>query len=74
LSDFSTRLGHGCFDITWSPLPSRTHPEFVVTGTVASFQTALWICVVIGIGALIFSLILKPKPGPIVPVSAGRTH
>jgi predicted MFS family arabinose efflux permease len=46
----------------------------VGTGTVASFQTALWICVVIGIGALIFSLILKPKPGPIVPVSAGRTH
>ncbi|AGB25034.1 arabinose efflux permease family protein [Mycobacterium sp. JS623] len=39
----------------------------VGTGTVASFQTALWTCVAIGIVALIFSVILKPKPGPVVP-------
>jgi predicted MFS family arabinose efflux permease len=42
----------------------------VGTGTVSSFQTALWACVVIGIAALGFSLILKPKPGPVVPVYA----
>jgi predicted MFS family arabinose efflux permease len=40
----------------------------VGTGTVSSFQTALWTCVVIGVVALVFSLILKPKPGPVVPV------
>ena len=39
----------------------------VGTGTVASFQAALWACVVIGVVALVFSLILKPKPGPVVP-------
>ena len=39
----------------------------VGTGTVASFQTALWASVVIGVVALVFSLILKPKPGPVVP-------
>jgi predicted MFS family arabinose efflux permease len=38
----------------------------VGTGTVSSFQTALWACVVIGVAALILSLILKPKPGPVV--------
>jgi predicted MFS family arabinose efflux permease len=39
----------------------------VGTGTVSSFQTALWTCVVLGAVALAFTLILKPKPGPLVP-------
>jgi predicted MFS family arabinose efflux permease len=39
----------------------------VGTGTVASFQAALWTAVAIGVVALLFSLILKPKPGPVVP-------
>ena len=39
----------------------------VGTGTVSSFQSALWTCVAIGVVALVFSLILKPKPGPLVP-------
>jgi len=39
----------------------------VGTGTVSSFQTALWTCVLLGVLALVFSLILKPKPGPVVP-------
>jgi predicted MFS family arabinose efflux permease len=46
----------------------------VGTGTVSGFQTSLWACVVIGLAALVFSLILKPKPGPLVPASAARSH
>ena len=30
-------------------------------GTTASYHSALWICVAIGIGALATSLILKPR-------------
>jgi predicted MFS family arabinose efflux permease len=39
----------------------------VGTGTVSSFQLALWICVGIGLAALVFSVVLRPKPGPVVP-------
>ncbi len=47
----------------------------VGTGTAASFSTALWICVVIGAAALLASLILRPKPGPLVRVAAaGQSH
>ena len=38
----------------------------VGSGTDTSFQHAIWICVAIGLLALALSLILKPKPGPIV--------
>jgi predicted MFS family arabinose efflux permease len=47
----------------------------VGTGTVPSFQTALWICFTIGVVALVFSFVLKPKPGPLVPAAtAGQPH
>jgi predicted MFS family arabinose efflux permease len=47
----------------------------VGTGTVSSFQTALWICFGIGVVALVFSLVLRPKPGPLVPATpAGQPH
>jgi hypothetical protein len=31
-------------------------------GTKAGFETALWVCVAIGVAALIASLVLKPRP------------
>lgn len=33
-------------------------------GTEASFHSALWICVAIGIAAIVTSLILKPRTAP----------
>jgi predicted MFS family arabinose efflux permease len=47
----------------------------VGAGTEASFQGAFWICAVIGVIALVFSLILKPKPGALDPAIGGtRPH
>jgi MFS family permease len=46
----------------------------VGTGTSASFAAALWIAMTVGIAALAFSLILKPKPGPLVPARAAVMH
>jgi predicted MFS family arabinose efflux permease len=40
----------------------------VGAATADTFQRALWICVVIGVVALAFSLVLRPKP---VPLEAG---
>jgi MFS family permease len=34
----------------------------VAHGTKAEFESALWICVAIGVAALVASIILKPKP------------
>jgi MFS family permease len=34
----------------------------VAQGTKAGFQSALWICVVIGVAALVTSFVLKPRP------------
>jgi hypothetical protein len=34
----------------------------VAHGTKAGFDSALWICVAIGVAALVASIILKPKP------------
>lgn len=43
----------------------------VGSGTHSSFQHGLWVCAAIGAAALVFSLILKTKPGPItVPAAA----
>ena len=41
----------------------------VGSGTNATFQHAFWICMGIGVAALVFSIILKPKPGPLVPAT-----
>lgn len=37
----------------------------VGAGTAASYHSALWICVAIGIGAVVTSLILKPRTAPV---------
>jgi predicted MFS family arabinose efflux permease len=47
----------------------------VGAGTTASFQQAFWVCGVIGVIALVFSFILKPKPGALNPAfGATRSH
>jgi predicted MFS family arabinose efflux permease len=46
----------------------------VAQGTKAGYQTALWICVAIGIAAFVTSVILKPRPVPIVPASSSLVH
>lgn len=43
-------------------------------GTKASYQSALWICVAIGIAAFATSLILKPRSAPVEPAYSGLTH
>jgi len=54
-----------------SPGPER----FVVQGTKAGFQSALWICVAIGVAALATSIILKPRPLVTAPDSTPQlTH
>jgi predicted MFS family arabinose efflux permease len=66
-------IGNAAFGIG-SSLGFAWAGTIVAQGTKASYQTALWICVAIGIAAFVTSLILKPRPGPIVPVSAGLAH
>jgi len=47
----------------------------VGAGTAASFERALWVCVVIGAIAMVFSFILRPKPGVLESAFAGtRSH
>jgi predicted MFS family arabinose efflux permease len=43
-------------------------------GTKASYHSALWICVAIGVAAFATSLILKPRSTPVAPASSGLTH
>lgn len=44
----------------------------VAQGTKAGFESALWICVAIGVGALMTSFILKPRPLGAEPDSSPR--
>jgi predicted MFS family arabinose efflux permease len=44
----------------------------VAQGTKAGFESALWICVAIGVGALMTSFILKPRPLVAEPDSISR--
>jgi predicted MFS family arabinose efflux permease len=46
----------------------------VAEGTKAAYQSALWICVAIGIAAFATSLILKPRPAPVLRAASGLTH
>jgi predicted MFS family arabinose efflux permease len=46
----------------------------VAEGTKATYHSALWICVAIGIAALATSLILKPRSAPVVASSVGVAH
>jgi predicted MFS family arabinose efflux permease len=46
----------------------------VAGGTKATYHSALWICVAIGIAALATSLILKPRSAPVVASSVGVAH
>jgi MFS family permease len=46
----------------------------VGAGTAASYHSALWICVAIGIAALATSVILKPRSAPAVPATSGLHH
>jgi MFS family permease len=46
----------------------------VGAGTAASYHSALWICVAIGIAALVTSVILKPRQAPVVPATSGLRH
>jgi hypothetical protein len=43
-------------------------------GTKASYHSALWIAVAIGIAAFVTSLILKPRSAPVVPAASGLRH
>jgi MFS family permease len=46
----------------------------VGAGTAASYHSALWICVAIGIAAVVTSVILKPRSAPAVSAVAGMRH
>jgi MFS family permease len=46
----------------------------VGAGTAGSYHSALWICVAIGIAAVVTSLILKPRSAPAVSAAAGLRH
>ncbi|MBS1691778.1 MAG: MFS transporter [Actinobacteria bacterium] len=46
----------------------------VGSGTDASFQHAFWACTAIGVAALVFSLILKPKQNAMAPAAVGPGH
>ncbi|MBV8293842.1 MAG: hypothetical protein JOY55_18910 [Mycobacterium sp.] len=43
-------------------------------GTKASYHSALWICVAIGIAAIATSVILKPRSAAAVPAASGPRH
>ena len=43
-------------------------------GTKASYHSALWICVAIGVAAIAASVILKPRPAPLLPASSSLAH
>ncbi len=43
-------------------------------GTRASYHSALWICVAIGVAAFVTSVILRPRPAPLVPASSSLVH
>jgi predicted MFS family arabinose efflux permease len=45
----------------------------VGSGTDTTFQHAFWVCLAIGAVALVFSIVLKPKPGPLV-ATVGLSH
>jgi MFS family permease len=45
----------------------------VGSGTDTTFQHAFWVCMAIGAVALVFSVVLKPKPGPLV-ATVGLSH
>ncbi len=57
----------GSLGFTWAG-------AIVAQGTKAGYQTALWICVAIGIAAFLTSLILKPRPAQREPVATGLAH
>lgn len=57
----------GSLGFTWAG-------TIVAHGTKAGYQTALWICVAIGIAAFLTSLILKPRPARREPVATGLAH
>ena len=46
----------------------------VGAGTTASYHSALWICVAIGIAAIVTSVILKPRPAPAISAVSGVSH
>jgi predicted MFS family arabinose efflux permease len=66
-------IGNAAFGIGGS-LGFAWAGTIVAQGTKAGYQTALWICVAIGIAAFVTSVILKPRTAPIVPASAGLAH
>ena len=57
----------GSIGFTWAG-------TIVAEGTKASYHTALWICVAIGIAAFATSLILKPRSAPVVRAASGLSH
>jgi predicted MFS family arabinose efflux permease len=65
-------ISNACYGIG-SSLGFAWAGPIVGSGTHSSFQHAIWICVGIGILALVFSLILKPKPGSIRAAPAAAT-
>jgi predicted MFS family arabinose efflux permease len=46
----------------------------VAEGTKATYHSALWICVAIGVAALATSFVLKPRSAPVVAPSVGVAH
>lgn len=54
-------ISNACFGIGASIGFAWAGP-FVQQGTDAGFRSALWICVIIGVVALVSSLVLQPKP------------
>jgi hypothetical protein len=57
----------GSLGFTWAG-------AIVGEGTKASYHTALWIAVAIGIAAFATSLILKPRSAPLVLAASGLSH
>lgn len=57
----------GSIGFTWAG-------TIVAEGTKASYHTALWICVAMGIAAFATSLILKPRSAPVVRAASGLSH
>jgi len=66
-------IGNAAFGIGGS-LGFAWAGTIVAQGTKAGYQTALWICVAIGIATFVTSVVLKPRTAPIVPASAGLAH
>jgi hypothetical protein len=57
----------GSLGFTWAG-------AIVGEGRKASYHTALWIAVAIGIAAFATSLILKPRSAPLVRAASGLSH